>query len=243
MDIYIAKTCNELDGYDIFEEAVRQREPIDRARVVLVWIDAPPDPYLFALTLYALGTDKPMVIATTNDVFLKHQYLQMAWHSAPFFSCVTLEDALLLTQKLVEHGATNLGGNPYGSEWAAKLRTCESPIEERLLIHILHQCGMDSDVSTQVDVTTHEGAKYRIDIALVMEPYEKFGGFKIAVECDGHDFHERTKEQARRDRSRDRALILEGWRVLRFTGSEIWKDAAACASQVSKLLKMEDDPE
>lgn len=45
------------------------------------------------------------------------------------------------------------------------------------------------------------------------------------VECDGHAFHERTKEQAQRDRSRDRAVQGRGWRMIRYTGSELYKDA------------------
>lgn len=58
------------------------------------------------------------------------------------------------------------------------------------------------------------------------------GWRKLIVECDGHNFHERTKEQAARDRSRDRAAILAGYDILRFTGSEIWNDAWGCAAQV-----------
>ena len=42
---------------------------------------------------------------------------------------------------------------------------------------------------------------------------------KIVVECDGHDFHEKTKDQVARDKSRVRDLEIAGWRVLRFTGS------------------------
>lgn len=55
---------------------------------------------------------------------------------------------------------------------------------------------------------------------------------KLVVECDGHDYHERTKEQAARDRSRDRALTAAGYDVFRFTGSELWRDPWACADQV-----------
>lgn len=55
---------------------------------------------------------------------------------------------------------------------------------------------------------------------------------KLVIECDGHDFHERTKEQAARDRSRDRALSNQGYDVFRFTGSEIWRDPWGCADQV-----------
>lgn len=46
----------------------------------------------------------------------------------------------------------------------------------------------------------------------------------IAVELDGHAFHERTKEQAARDKKRDRALLSKGWTVVRYTGSEVVKD-------------------
>lgn len=51
------------------------------------------------------------------------------------------------------------------------------------------------------------------------------------VECDGHDFHERTKEQAARDRSRDRRLQEAGIRVFRFTGSELYRDPLGCAGE------------
>lgn len=34
------------------------------------------------------------------------------------------------------------------------------------------------------------------------------------------------------DKSRDRRLTAAGWRVMRFTGSEVYRDAAACVAQV-----------
>lgn len=44
---------------------------------------------------------------------------------------------------------------------------------------------------------------------------------RIAVELDGHEFHERTKEQvALRDR-RDRVLQQHGWVVFHISGSEL----------------------
>jgi very-short-patch-repair endonuclease len=55
---------------------------------------------------------------------------------------------------------------------------------------------------------------------------------KLVVECDGHEFHERTKEQAAADKSRDRVLVMQGYDVFRFTGSELWNDAWGCANQV-----------
>lgn len=55
---------------------------------------------------------------------------------------------------------------------------------------------------------------------------------RLVVECDGHEFHERTKEQAARDRSRDRALQASGHTVMRFTGSELYRDPMGCVLEV-----------
>ena len=60
----------------------------------------------------------------------------------------------------------------------------------------------------------------------------------IIVECDGHDFHERTKAQAEKDRKRDRRMQAHGTKVFRFTGSEIHRDAFRCAGEVwTELLR------
>lgn len=72
--------------------------------------------------------------------------------------------------------------------------------------------------------------EYSIDLALCGT------GLQLAIECDGHDFHERTKEQARHDKQRDRYLIAKGWTVIRFTGSEIWADPIRCAYQVIEIV-------
>jgi len=57
---------------------------------------------------------------------------------------------------------------------------------------------------------------------------------KAIIECDGHDFHERTKEQAARDRSRDRDAQEAGYMMLRYTGSEIYRDPLGCARAALK---------
>lgn len=71
---------------------------------------------------------------------------------------------------------------------------------------------------------------YRADFLLTMWSGDR--PTCLVVECDGHDFHERTKEQAARDRSRDRQMTLAGYKVLRFTGSEIFRDPIKCADQI-----------
>lgn len=59
---------------------------------------------------------------------------------------------------------------------------------------------------------------------------------RLIVECDGHDFHEKTKEQAGRDKARDRELQSLGVPIFHFTGSEIWRDPIGCAKASLKHL-------
>jgi very-short-patch-repair endonuclease len=78
---------------------------------------------------------------------------------------------------------------------------------------------------------------YRVDFAFYQRGEQ--GVRTLIVECDGHDFHERTKEQAIADRSRDRRLQELGYTVYRFTGSEIYNDPIKCAEQ---LMAWVDEP-
>lgn len=71
-------------------------------------------------------------------------------------------------------------------------------------------------------------AGYRVDLLLWS------GAFgTLAIECDGFDFHDRTPQQASYDRARDRELVRFGAIVIRFTGSEIYRDVEQCAKDVN----------
>lgn len=92
-------------------------------------------------------------------------------------------------------------------------------------------------VAHQVMVPRPCGRHFRVDFLFVAPNFgNSHDPFLIAVECDGHDFHEKTKEQAAADKARDRELVAAGITVLRFTGSEIWKDEEKCAQEVEALL-------
>jgi very-short-patch-repair endonuclease len=76
--------------------------------------------------------------------------------------------------------------------------------------------------------------RFRVDFFIWLD---FFGDrIELAVECDGHKWHERTKEQAKKDRTRDRALQSLGYEVLRFTGSEINASPMKCASEVLERI-------
>jgi very-short-patch-repair endonuclease len=57
-----------------------------------------------------------------------------------------------------------------------------------------------------------------------------------SVECDGHNFHERTKEQASHDKQRDRRLAAAGITTLRFTGSDIYNRLDQCIDEIQDYL-------
>jgi len=81
--------------------------------------------------------------------------------------------------------------------------------------------------SNVIDFSTGENIIKEKDIELEQ---------KLIIECDGHDFHERSKEQARKDKKRDRFLQSLGIPVFRFSGSEIWNNVFKCAQEVLEAL-------
>lgn len=138
---------------------------------------------------------------------------------------------------------------------------CESPIEELLGLAVFHYIHDYIDDVEREDGGVHwmvsdytwpnePGApfdgiycyqqaqigNYRADFLFYVR--DEFRGIKhfVVVECDGHDYHERTKEQAARDKSRDRWMTSKQVTLLRFTGSEIWRDPEAAADEVCDLL-------
>jgi len=86
-----------------------------------------------------------------------------------------------------------------------------------------------------VGVQTPIGS-YRADFTLSIKSWRDKKYRTLVVECDGHNFHERTKEQAAHDRARDRWMVEQGYIVFRFTGSELYRDPVKCAEQVFDML-------
>lgn len=64
---------------------------------------------------------------------------------------------------------------------------------------------------------------YRVDFG--------FPAYRLAVECDGRDWHD-----AERDRARDAHVKQLGWTVLHFTGSRLYRDADSVAAEVRAVL-------
>lgn len=142
-----------------------------------------------------------------------------------------LERCMVNLHEMVKHGCRD----------AEKL--CESPIEITLLeaMTLRHLIFNGKWPSFSLETFKNEGwlvesqkqiGEYRVDFLVTGSGTKT----SIVIECDGHEFHERTKEQAARDRSRDRDLTAQGYRVIRFTGRELWADPWKCATEVEDQI-------
>lgn len=85
-----------------------------------------------------------------------------------------------------------------------------------------------------------QGEKYRLDFVVfpLDSSIENHPNWRpLAVEVDGHEFHERTPEQvAIRDR-RDRALQVSGWQVFHYSFAELTTRPAECVWEVLMVAR------
>lgn len=83
--------------------------------------------------------------------------------------------------------------------------------------------------------------RYRLDFVIELANPDQFADAarvfgatfpKMAVELDGHDYHERTKEQVTARNQRDRELQQDGWRVFHISGSELYRDGYKAVEEI-----------
>lgn len=80
------------------------------------------------------------------------------------------------------------------------------------------------------------GKEYRLDFAVIWRDHEAADAAyrlgihvpRIGIELDGHEFHEKTREQVTYRNERDRDLQSDGWRLLHFSGSEFNANPVKC---------------
>lgn len=92
-------------------------------------------------------------------------------------------------------------------------------------------------------ISNIEGAQYRLDIAIILNIKVKdkiIETRKIAIECDGYDYHS-SPSQKKNDDIRSRKLKSNGWReVFRYSGSELFelddKKIDLIIKEINKML-------
>ena len=107
------------------------------------------------------------------------------------------------------------------------LAQCGSPIEEMLLDALYPRLRVK-----ERDLLC---AQYEFSIDRVRKPDFAFPQLKIAIYCDGWEYHQ-DKPAFHQDRSESRLLQSMGWKVLRFTGGEIYNDVNGVVNEILAFL-------
>lgn len=118
-----------------------------------------------------------------------------------------------------------LGGNPHdwpGTPTSRKRR--QTPARDRLWAAV--QTRWPDAVAEYRALPTR---RFMIDIA--------FPDALLAIEIDGWTHHGRFKKDFQRDRTRQNALTLHGWRILRFFNKEIMDELPLVLAQIAQALE------
>lgn len=192
---------------------------------------------------------------------MSHRFVVVEQGQAP--EVVTLEDQELKRIEELELLDLEAPGSHLALK---KITACESPIERIMGLELfdgppstLDICfgiawahegnavlkellsNVEFEITPQQTFMGSSGKVYRTDFfinafASGANGQDGILSVPVAVECDGHDFHEKTKEQAIRDKKRDRDFIAAGVPVLHFTGREIWRDPSRCVGEIGDFL-------
>ena len=58
----------------------------------------------------------------------------------------------------------------------------------------------------------------------------------FAIEIDGFDYHDKTKEQAAKDKQRDRFFTRNGFIPIRFAGTEVYRSPVDCVRETMQII-------
>jgi very-short-patch-repair endonuclease len=102
----------------------------------------------------------------------------------------------------------------------------ESPIEERLWTAFKYE-GIEAERQYRVDTST--GSHCRLDFALFSKKRN------IGIECDGAAYHTKP-EDVKNDAQRDHKLRQLGWKMLRYSTSEINNRLDHCLREIRRTV-------
>lgn len=158
--------------------------------------------------------------------------------------------AQLLFFQEMEDNAIKPTENPYAYFYISGcfcVEGTESPIEKIFLFAFTRRTseryGCDDTyyyLEPQYEIKIGD-KRYRADFYVCFDNVDESmdaitDSVKLIIECDGHNFHEKTKAQVRRDNERDFDLKKAGYEVLHFSGSQIYNDPYKCADDVIDFI-------
>ena len=130
-------------------------------------------------------------------------------------------------QEVIERKRAQLGRQT-PKQISAALRRCDTVAPPR------HDSPIESDFWEAAhpriaDLTPQFSVgPYRVDFAIPPR--------QLVIELDGHEFHS-SVDQRTNDAKRARRLLAMGWRVVRFTGTEIRRGVHRCVDEVLEIME------
>lgn len=191
-------------------------ETIKTADALFAYIDSPHCYGTIAEIAYASALGMPCYVAV---VYPKSDSQEQEWRDG------SMPDAYWFVSNfphVVTFAVNDRDGATFLFVQALGHALCESPVERSFWDAIIRR-----SLGRELPIPQYALNGYRLDFS--------WPGPRIAVEIDGHDYH-KTKEQRSRDAKRDRELTKLGWTTLRFTGSDVYKNADAVADEVLQIL-------
>lgn len=132
----------------------------------------------------------------------------------------------------------------YQMELEYSLIDCESPIEQLLAIELeslkleniyIYNPYIDVISINKQEIVETKNKKYRVDF-LIPVIYKNQENITFIIECDGYEFHQKTKKQVEKDNIRQRDLQEAGYEIIRFSGTEIYNRPAKCALEIKNII-------
>ena len=118
------------------------------------------------------------------------------------------------------------------------LQYCESPIEYILATALYIRTNGELYFEPQMEIEC-QNKKYYADIGIYGDEYVNCflkENFTLIIECDGYEFHQKTKKQVEQDNKREYDIKMLGYDVLRFSGSEIYNDVDLCVDKILNYI-------
>jgi very-short-patch-repair endonuclease len=179
------------------------------ADVVFAWIDSPDAYGTFAELGYAAALGKEILIAGPREF------------SDMWFIYALAGDGF----RLAESPLAALQMFITERKYIARPQF-DSPIEEMFWDAWQRAGGAVNTIELEYQYSI-PGTKYRVDFANLEE--------KVVIELDGYEYHN-GKEQFTNDRQRHREIEKLGWRIIRFSGSEVYKNPDKCLKEATAFV-------
>lgn len=122
----------------------------------------------------------------------------------------------------------------------------DSPLERQLFLELKKkniqfqiQYGINwqgQNISTKGKSYMHPSNNFK-EVLTIVDFYINRGSTSLCIYTDGHTYHERTEEQAQRDRNIDRKLQELGFTVLRYTGKEVNGNISKITDEIQNWLR------